>query len=132
MTDHFIALEQRLIESYHAQLQRYDRALDLVAQPAPEAARKDESVHDLNAILNDIAALDADLAEDKAVWRFSGCQPGPQLREVLDSVADRIRALAALVDRRFVELQSSKQALMPEVDECIQQRRMLHAYGKSN
>ena len=92
----------------------------------------DQGVHDLNAILHDIAALDADLAEDKAVWRFSGCQPGPQLREVLDRVADRIRALSSIVDRRFAELQASKQALMPEVDEHIQQRRMLHAYGKSS
>ncbi len=125
MTEHFIALEQRLIEGYHAQLQLYDRALDIVACT-------DESVHDLNAILHDIAAVDAELAEDKAVWRFSGYQPGPPLREVLAGVADRIRALSGIVDRRFVELQASKQALMPEVDECIQQRRMLHAYGKSS
>jgi hypothetical protein len=125
MTEHFVALEQRLIEAYQAQLELYDRALDTVARP-------DESAPDLNAILRDIAALDAELAEDKAVWRFSGCQPGPQLREALDRVADRIRALSATVDRRFVEVQTSKQALMPEVDECILQRRMLHAYGKSS
>jgi hypothetical protein len=125
MTEPFIALEQRLIECYHAQLQHYDRALDI-------AAHTGERVYDLNAILHDIAVLDSELAEDKAVWRFSGCQPGPQLREVLDGVADRIRTLAAIVERRFVELQASKQALTPEVDECIQQRRMLHAYGKSS
>ena len=125
MTDHFIALEQRLIEGYQAQLRHYDRALAIVA-------RSNESVHDLNAILHDIAALDAALAEDKTVWRFSGCQPGPQLREALNCVADRIRMLSALVDRRFIELQASRRALMPQVDECIQQRRMLHAYGKSS
>jgi hypothetical protein len=125
MTDNFMNVEQRLLNGYAAQLGLYDRALGM-------AAPSNESVHDLNAILKEIAALDADLAEDKAVWRFSGYQPGPQLREVLDRVAERIRMLSAAVDRRFVELQASRQALMPQVDECIQQRRMLSAYGKSN
>jgi hypothetical protein len=46
-------------------------------------------------------------------------------------VTERIQALAALVDRRVVDLQARKQALLPEVDECIQQRRMLHAYANT-
>ena len=83
MTDNFLALEQRLIEVYQAQLRLYDRALGVIAQAAPDSAGSSESVQRircLNSLLRDIAALDAPLAEDKAVCRFSGHRPGPQLR----------------------------------------------------
>jgi hypothetical protein len=120
------AIEQRLIQGYQAQTLLYVRALALAG--ATDAVLW---VEDLNTILRDIAALDGALVEDKAAWRLSGREPGPQLRQVLDYLTERIRTLAVLVDRRVVDLQTRKQALLPEVDECIQQRRMLHAYGKS-
>ena len=62
---------------------------------------------------------------------FSGHRPGPQCATLLDAVAERIRTLSAIVDGRVAELQASKQALVPAMDECIQQRKMLNAYGKS-
>lgn len=130
MTDNFVALQQRLLLAYQAQLRHYDRALDL-AQPAPTAGDDARKLHDLNAVLSEISALDAALDEDKTVWRFSGHHPGPQLRDILDRVTQRIRDLSAIIDRRVADLQTRKQALLPEVDVCIQQRRMLHAYGKS-
>ncbi len=120
MTDE---LEPRLIQGYQTQATLYDRALH-VADSAANFA-------ELNAILREISAVEAVLAEDKAAWRSSGRQPGPLLREALDSVTERIRALAALVDQLVADLEARKQALLPGVDECIQQRRMLHAYAKS-
>jgi hypothetical protein len=126
MIDDVIAIEQRLIQGYRAQTPLYDRALEMLA-PGEATFR----VEDLNAILRDIGALDAALAKDKSAWHASGRQPGPQLREALDGVTERIRSLAALVDRRVADLQARKKALLPEVDQCIQQRRMLHAYAKS-
>jgi hypothetical protein len=131
VTDNFAALQQRLILGYQAQLQHYDRAIRIVAQPTPGADQGATCLHDLNAVLREISALDAALAEDKAVWRSSGYRPGPPLRDILDRVTARIRELSAIIDRRVAVLEARKQALLPEVDECIQQRRMLHAYGKS-
>jgi hypothetical protein len=120
MTDNFRDVEQRLINGFHAQLDMYDQALGLV-----------DRAREMNAILDAIGALDNELAEDKAVWRFSERKAGPELSGVMAQLAERIQKLAALVDRRVDELQSSQRALLPEVDQCIQHRRMLHAYGKS-
>ena len=126
MTHEITALEQRLIQGYLAQTPLYNRAIEMVT-----SGKAQFRVEDLNAILHDIGNLDAALAKDKSAWHTSGRQPGPRLREALDGVTERIGSLAALVDRRVADLQARKKALLPDVDECIQQRRMLHAYGKS-
>ena len=134
MTDTLMALQQRLIQGYQAQLRRYDQALRIIAPTTPEAegsAESRQSVLDLNGVLNEIAALDMALANDKAAWRLSAQHPGPELRGLLDKIAERIGGLSAIVDRRVASLQASKQALLPEVDQTIRRRKMLNAYGKS-
>jgi hypothetical protein len=133
MSDNFTDLEQRLIRGYREQLQHYNRAIAIVEQAARKAATDGARLpwlHDLNAVLSEISALDAALTEERSVWRFGGRSPGDELRGLLDGVAERIRTLATHVDLQMQELQTRRQNLMPEMDEFIQQRRMLHAYGK--
>lgn len=125
MTDERMALERPLVEGYTAQVPLYERALELARGDGDALA-----LESLNAILAEIGALDTGMAQDKAAWRAAGGQPGPELRAVLDRVTGRIRELAAVVDQRVAHLQNRKQNLLPKVDECIQQRKMLHAYAK--
>jgi hypothetical protein len=120
MTDHLLDVENHLIAGFRAELALYDRALGLVD-------RADE----LNEVLSAIRGQDDELAEDKLVWRFAERKAGPELSEVLAQLAERIQKLSVLVDRRVGELRSSQSVLLPEVDQCIKHRRMLHAYGKS-
>ena len=88
------------------------------------------SVHELDSVLAHVAALEADMADDKEAWRRSGQQPGPELHALLERLAERLGTLAARVNRYVADLEARKTRLMPEIDELIQSRRMLQAYGK--
>lgn len=126
MTDDLAVLQNRLARGYQEQLPLYDRAIACAG-----AQESDCRAEELNAILREIAALDAALTEDKALWRSARRPAGPHLQAALDGVTARIATLAAAVDRRIADIQTRKQAMTPRIDACIQERRMLHAYGKS-
>jgi hypothetical protein len=125
------ALERRLVQAYREQLRHYDRALAIVEQEPPPAnpTMTGQWALDLDAVLRNVGALDAALAEDKAAWRLSGQQPGPELSALLDQLANRLGMLAQIVKGQVAEFEARREQLLPEMDAFIQQRRMLSAYG---
>lgn len=123
MPDRVAALEERLLANYRAQLGHYQRAL--------QCAQEATDVAELLAVLNTLTELDRGLAEDKAAWKRLQRSPGPALREMLDQIAAAIQALTDCVDRRIAQTEARKRALLPDMDDVIQQRRMLQAYRQS-
>ncbi|HWY87178.1 MAG TPA: hypothetical protein VNX28_10660 [Gemmataceae bacterium] len=132
MTAFPAALEERLLRGYQDQLPHYDRAATILERYAgnPNAAASDNWAHELRAALADVTRLDAAMAEDKSAWRLAELQPGPELRAVLERVAARLATLAAGVQRHVADLEARRAQLLPEIDDFIQKRRMLQAYGK--
>jgi hypothetical protein len=126
------ALEQRLHNAHVEQLRHYERALDIVANPLRLAGTTviNDWVHDLNAELNEIAAINTRIAGDKRAWAESGQRPGRALQSLLDVLAERIRELGQRVDGHIADLQAHRHNMLPEIDDFIRQRRMLQAYGK--
>jgi hypothetical protein len=132
MTTSSAALEERLLRGYQDQLPHYDRAATILERyPGnPNGATSDNWVHELRAALADVASLDAAMANDKSAWRLAEQQPGPELRAVLERVAASLATLAAGVQRHVAVLEARRAQLLPEIDDFIQKRRMLQAYGK--
>ena len=123
------ALERRLVDAYREQLRHYDRAVDILRQ-APNGSGDGAWVEDLHAVLAQLSASDVPLSEDKAAWRQSGRQPGPELRALWERLAARINTLEAGVARHMANIEAGKKQLLPAIDTLIQKRRMLQAYGK--
>jgi hypothetical protein len=132
MTAFPAALEERLLRGYQDQLPHYDRAATLLERHAggPNAAASDDWAHELRAALADVASLDAAMADDKIAWRLAEQHPGPELQAVLERVAASLATLAAGVQRHVADLEARRAQLVPEIDDFIQKRRMLQAYGK--
>ena len=129
MTASIQALEQRLVQAYQEQLRHYDQALAITEAPSVQPTLTGHWVGDLDAVLKSVSTLDAALAEDKAAWRQSGQQAGPQMSALLDQLASRLGMLAQIVKGQVAEFEARREQLMPEMDAFIQQRRMLSAYG---
>jgi len=130
MSDILKLLEQRLATAYAEQASHYDCALRILdCQNLTNDGEGDESwVFELQSALNEVSAIDTALAEDKLAWQQSAQAPGPHLRSILDGLAKRIRVLAEHVDGRVAHLNAKRRQMMPEIDDFIQQRRMLKAY----
>ena len=123
-------LEQRLAEAYHEQARLYDQALRIMERRQGEPPNGDLWVHDLQAALTAVAAIDASSAADRSAWLKSGRSPGPALRDILGALAERIRLLAGHVDRSVADLSTRRQQMLPELDGFISQQRMLQAYDQ--
>jgi hypothetical protein len=120
-------LEQRLLRGYQEQLRQYDR----VAVLAPGWLPADDSwAHELNLVLKDVAALDAAMADDKEAWRRSERRPGSELGALLERLAEKLGTMAAGINRHVADIEARKDRLLPQIDELIQKRRMLRAYGQ--
>lgn len=119
-------VERRLQENCERQLCHYDRALALVQKHA--ASTDDVWVNELTYILADVAELDAAVTADRQRWQHAGQAPGPALRHALARLAERIRNLGEHVDQHVRHLQARKLELLPELDQAVQERRMLQAY----
>jgi hypothetical protein len=126
-----VPLEERLLRRYREQLRHYDRVAAWDERGLTDGVPADNNwVHDLHAVLADVAALDAVMADDKEAWRRSGQRPSPELAALLERLAERIAGLAARVNRHAADLEAHRNRLVPELDELIQNRRMLQAYGQ--
>jgi hypothetical protein len=130
MTNAPTALEQRLTDAYAAQAKCYDLALSAVTCQKPEDTSGYQWVMEMQTALNDVAALDAAMAEDKEAWRRAGRSASEPLRAILETLAEHIRILSESLDERVARLTERRQQLLPELDAFIRQRRMLHAYDK--
>jgi hypothetical protein len=132
MTDELAALQQRLLQGYQEQVRHYDRAINILAQhPRWETLlANNDWVHDLDAVLKQVTGLDAAMRDDKAAWLRSEQSPGAELSALLGRLAESIRTLADGVNALVGDVKARKEELLPEIDEFIQKRRMLQAYGK--
>jgi hypothetical protein len=132
MTEPPSALESRLIQAYAAQASCYERALEAVEQGEPTSRGEDwyPWIPRLQTALNEAAAIDAAMAEDKQAWRQSGRSASAPLRAVLDLLAEHLRVLAASIDGCVAVLSDRRRKMVPELDGFIQQRRMRHAYDQ--
>jgi hypothetical protein len=120
-------LEQRLLRGYQEQLRQYDRVTVLAGQGPPA---DDSWAHELNLVLNDVAALDVAMAPDKEAWRRLQRRPGSELSALLERLAEKLGTMAAGVNRHVADIEARKDRLLPQIDELIQKRRMLRAYGQ--
>jgi hypothetical protein len=132
MTATLAALELRLLRGYQEQVLLYDRAASVLGRHECNADSKEDGnwAHELHAILRDVTGLDASMADDKTAWRQVERPPGPELRAVLERVAASIGTLASGIQRHVADLEARRTQLLPEIDDFIQKRRMLQAYGK--
>lgn len=119
-------LEQRLLTNYRQQAAHYERALRLLDSEADRDAR----IQDVVIILQQIAEMDAALAEDKTAWRQTNRQAGTELRTLLDTLAVQIRTLSECVEQHMVQVAARKAQLAPALDEVMRQRTMLKAYAQ--
>jgi hypothetical protein len=118
-------VQQRLLEGYREQLRLYDQAATIVDQANAPA----DWAFDLNGLLAEIAQLDVGMADDKLAWRRSGPRPG-EVSALVDQIARQLTSLAQSINRHVSLLQERRDKMLPEIDEFIQRRRMLEAYGK--
>lgn len=121
------ALEKRLLAGYRQQLQAYEQALNVVCTRADNL----DWLAQLQQSMQQVAALDQQLATDKADWRLSGRAPGSELRTLLDQLATKIATLKDTIDSEVAELHARRSRLLPEIDDFIRQRWMLNAYGQA-
>ncbi len=118
-------VQARLVKGYRDQLRLYDQAALIVDQANAQA----EWAYELNDLLREIAHLDAAMADDKSAWRRLGPRPG-EVSVLVEQVAHRLTSLAQSINHHVRVLQERRDKMMPEIDEFIQRRRMLEAYGK--
>ena len=130
MDDSLDVVERRLIAGYQRQATEYERALR-VLEAGADAGRENNWAQHLNDVLLIVAELDGELTDAKAAWRDSGRTPGTELRALLDRLASQIRVVGAHIDAQVVQLVARKQRLLPEIDDFIRQRWMLHAYRQT-
>jgi hypothetical protein len=120
-------VQRRLVEGYREQLRLYDQAAAIFDR-ANTPAEKDWA-DELNILLSTVTQLDAAMADDKSAWHHFGPRPG-EVSALVDQVAHRLTSLAQSIDRHVRVLQERRDKMLPEIDEFIQRRRMLEAYGK--
>lgn len=126
MSESANSLEQRLCDAYRRQIECYERALCMIGQAADDI--ESDWTTELQTILDEVTTIERSSATDKQTWTQAGKAPGPELRSALDTLAERIQAVAGLVDRRLAALSERRQRLLPELEGIMRQRRMMQAY----
>jgi hypothetical protein len=125
MTQLSADVQGRLLEGYREQLRLYDQAVALVKTQEGGS----DWLHQLHDLLSETAALDTAMADDKEQYRQLGV-PAQALTALLEVVASRLVFLQENIAGATQRLQAKHDQMLPQIDELIQRRRMLAAYGK--
>ncbi len=134
MTEFSTPFQQVLTAAYTEEATRYERALEL-AKRLPKNLQTgqapEEQLQEISHALNEVALIEARIAEAKDAWHLSGEKPGPELKHVLTRVAELIEGLMGHVTAAENEAIAQKERLAPELDAAIRGQRMQRADGAS-
>ncbi len=122
-----------LIQAYTEEADRYSRALTLAAD-LPAALQHDsganEKLQQVLALLDEVAVIEAGIAERKRQWQQTGQKPGSQLQSALENVAKLIELLAGHIGGAERQAIAHKSQLAPELDAMARSQQMQRAYSK--
>ncbi len=124
-------LESVLCDCYKAEATHYKQALDLIERlpSAFERAQGTEgALQELRAILDTIAAIDAEAEETKVRWIKLNQLPGPLLREQLDLLQKLLERMVQKIHIAEQLAQQSRDRLIPQLDSVSRGHRMQNAY----
>jgi hypothetical protein len=124
-------LEQVLAAGYRRQASCYAQALQM-ARTVEAAVQLGEDqgppMQHLIAVLDEVAAIEADMSAAKQLWQRSARRPGPELQAALDQVAGLIQALQACVGSAAQHARAETERLAPQLDRLVRGRQMQTAY----
>lgn len=125
-------LEATLAAAYAEEARGYAQALE-AARGLAAAMRggevADASPRQLLTLLDNVAAVEARIAPDKATWQRCGRPAGPELTRAMAQVAGQIEALLVLIADAQREAEVHRARLQPELDATALGERMRRAYG---
>jgi hypothetical protein len=108
------SFQELLFWAYTEEAACYGRALD-VARELPETLKRGgsaaESLKEIQALLNEVALIEARIAEAKQRWQASCQEPGRALKRVLERVTELIQALTCCMheaDEKFRQVSSTR------------------------
>ena len=124
--------QELLYTAYAEQADRYARALEVArALPADfqQGGAGEERLQQITALLNEVALIEARIAETKQAWQATGQKPDPQLKGVLTRVTELIEGLSGYIQEAEREAVQQKGRLVPELDAAVRGQQMQRAYG---
>lgn len=124
--------EAGLLVVYAREAECYGRALG-VAETLPDVLRQggdgSEQLRQVVAILDEVATLEASIADIRRHWQQTGRRPGGELQALLRRVTELIERLAVQIGAAEKEATTRRDRLIPDLDAGIRVRRMQRAYG---
>jgi hypothetical protein len=132
MNDSASSAEGTLCAAYKEETGHYTQALqmaDALATALQQGQGFEDKVRQIVVQLDEIARLEALIAEPKRHWQQSGRKPAGEFKNVLAQVTQLIERLADKI--RAAEQMASlrQQCLVPELDSLIRGKQMRSAYG---
>jgi hypothetical protein len=132
MNDPLDAAEANLCAAYREEIDRYERAVQLV-EGLPAALQDGtgggEVLPQVLARLDEVAAIEAQITESKRRWREGERKPGPQLQHAIARLRELVERLSALIRAAEQQALAEKERLAPALDAAVRSRQMLRAYG---
>lgn len=126
--------EALLREVYQEQRGHYTQALRAAEGLLDALARGtnlEEPTRQLAAHLNRTSAAEIRVQELKRHWQQSGGKPGPELKALLDQVAQLIAQLIDRVKQAETLTVGRQNLLLPELEIQARNRQMQQVYGRT-
>lgn len=126
-------LEAALRDGYREEAGYYVQALHLAEQVAAAlqaGADANDSLQQVLAFFDQVAAVEKRLAATREQWRQLGRQAGPELSREMDRVAGLIQQITGHITTAEATAASRRDQLAPQIDVGIRARRMQQAYGR--
>jgi hypothetical protein len=132
MGDGVAGWEAELCAAYRVEIDLYTRAA-VVARDLPAAfphgQQAEESAQKIVHYLDEVALIEARIAETKSGWLITHGKPGPEFKSILAQVTRSIVELAEQMKIAERAAQARKAFLSPALDMGIRALQMQHAYG---
>lgn len=122
-----------LLQAYTEEADHYSRALTLAAD-LPAALEHDgganEKLQQVLTLLDEVAAIEARIAERKQRWQRTGQKLAPQLQSAVAKVAKLIELLAEQICRAERQAVAQQSQLAPELEAMARSQQMRRAYSE--